>query len=283
VRIEQVKRLKNTERFLYWIEEREAIRCRKTAGQLRPWTDDEILQKYRFCNVRRMDDKVSTWLLQNWYLPNYDHPHMLVACTIARHFNQPLALEAIGFPKDWKPLLFKGILRELKRQGERIFNAAYMVRGIGTTDKTEMVIDKVCQPLVNHPPILDLNSMRKSVEALLPYWGFSSFMAGQVVADLRWAVAGTWRDRKTWAPVGPGSVRGMNRLYDRPYKTSLLRQQFEQEFGKLLVLCSNELPNKIYSRLEAIDLQNCLCEWDKYERALWGQGRPKQLYSGLPT
>ena len=28
----------------------------------------------------------------------------------------------------------------------------------------------------------------------------------------------------------------------------------------------------------AQDIQNCLCEWDKYERARLGEGRPKQLF-----
>jgi len=40
------------------------------------------------------------------------------------------------------------------------------------------------------------------------------------------------------------------------------------------------LPQLLTQRLEAIDYQNCLCEWDKYERALWGEGKPKQLYWG---
>jgi len=35
----------------------------------------------------------------------------------------------------------------------------------------------------------------------------------------------------------------------------------------------------ICDRLEAIDYQNCLCEFDKYERALQG-GRPKRNYDG---
>lgn len=34
-------------------------------------------------------------------------------------------------------------------------------------------------------------------------------------------------------------------------------------------------------RLSAQDLQNCLCEFDKYERVRLGEGRPKQLYPGV--
>jgi len=80
MKIEQVKKLDVQERWLYWIKEREKIRLAKDAGDSKPWTDDVILQSYRFCNVRRMDDKVSQWLLNNWYKPYRGHPHMLKAC-----------------------------------------------------------------------------------------------------------------------------------------------------------------------------------------------------------
>jgi hypothetical protein len=30
--------------------------------------------------------------------------------------------------------------------------------------------------------------------------------------------------------------------------------------------------------MHAQDLQNCLCEFDKYERARLGEGTPKQIY-----
>jgi hypothetical protein len=33
--------------------------------------------------------------------------------------------------------------------------------------------------------------------------------------------------------------------------------------------------------LHAQDLQNCLCEFDKYERVRLGEGRPRSNYPGL--
>ena len=277
----EVAKLPPLERLLYWIREREGIRLRREAGEHKPWTDDGVMQRYRFCNVRRMDDRVSRWLLENWYGLNFGHPNMLVACALARHFNQPEALEAIGFPCRWEPERIKKVLRAMKVRGKRIFNGAYMVRGIGTADKTEMVVTNVCQPLVRNPPGLNASSMRGSVEALLPYWGFSYFMAGQVVADLRWAVPGTWKDAKTWAPVGPGSKRGMNRLENRLPTAPLSQAMFEKKLLEVINYCSEQLPRVITKRLEAIDWQNCLCEFDKYERTIHGEGKPKQLYPGL--
>lgn len=269
--VSEVKRLPPQERLLYWIIERELVRVKKERGDPKPWTDDVILQSYRFCNVRRMDDKVSRWLYDNWYKPYRGHHNMLPAVALARHFNLPSALGLIGFPELWDPKWMATRLREYKAKGNKIFNAAYMVRGIGEADKTEMVINRVCCPLVITPPIVDTSSMRRSVEALLPYWGFSSFMAGQVVADLRWAVDGRWSDKHTWAPYGPGSRRGLVRLLGSDKGT------MESAIG----LMKAGVPASVYRRLEAMDYQNCLCEWDKYERTLWGEGRPKQLYRGM--
>jgi len=50
---------------------REALRKAKEAGGPPPWTIDEILQKYRFCNVRRADDRVSKWLIENVLLERF--------------------------------------------------------------------------------------------------------------------------------------------------------------------------------------------------------------------
>jgi hypothetical protein len=249
----------------------------------KPWTDDEILQRYRFCNVRRMDDNVSQWLLKNWYKPYKDHPNMLAACTLARHFNVPEALQQITtwVFDGWEPNKLKSAMRNRKAAGKKIFNGAYMVRGIGEIDKTEMVVTRVVQPLIDNPPKINNTSMELTVAALLPYWGLSDFMAGQVVADLRHAMTGTWRDKHYWAAIGPGSQRGMNRLHRAPTKRKIKQSDFNTMLGTMINKASVQLSSTITSRLEAIDWQNCLCEYDKYTRALLGEGQPKQRYQGV--
>lgn len=272
------------ERLVYWITTRESIRQKKELGLPKPWTHDPILRDYRFCNVVRMEDKVSQWLLKNWYKPYRNHPNMLVACTLARHFNRPESLDEITgfvFREGVSELgAIRNRMRALKAAGYTIFNGAYMVRGIGTTDKTEMVVDNVARPLLDNPPTIDCSSMQAAVEALLPYWGFSSFMAGQVVADLRWAMQGAWKDRLTWAPIGPGSKRGMNRLLGNDKDKPMDQKVFLIELQKLMSKLQSVLPTELTKRMEAIDYQNCLCEFDKFTRALTGEGKPKQRYQG---
>lgn len=280
MKVEAVKRLKPLERLCYWIQEREAIRLKKEAGEPKPWTDDSILQSFRFCCVRRMDDKVSRWLLDNWYNPNFDHPNMLPAIALARFINQPHALAEVGFPVVWDPEQIKVALYRVKARGQTVFNAAYMVRGNDGPDKIASVVDYNVQPLVDDPPAIDTRKMQLAWEALECRYGFGSFMAGQVVADLRWAVSGKWADRRKWAPMGPGSKRGLNRLLGQAIDEPMTQAEFLDYLTQLMKIGRARLPKKLTRRLEAHDWQNCCCEYDKYCRTLLGEGRPKQLYPG---
>jgi len=280
MKISKVIKLPAQQRLLYWIKERESIRQARKKKLPRPWTDDEILNEFRFCNVRRMDDKVSKWILKHWYKPNYNHKNALIACIIARHFNKPSTLEALGFPTTWQPRKYKRVLASIAASDVPIFNGAYIITGKNSNspNKYSTVIDETTQQFIDDPPELNTDSMEDCVNALLPYTHIGTFMAGQIISDLRWAMKGKWKDAKTWAPIGPGSRRGMNRLLGRKVDAGLNQEQFITELETMMGDCSILLDSKISKRLEAIDYQNCLCEFDKYTRVLLGEGRAKQKY-----
>ena len=52
---------------LYWYFacERQNIFWKKINGESAPWTNDKILQEYKFCNSYRVNDRVSQYLLKN--------------------------------------------------------------------------------------------------------------------------------------------------------------------------------------------------------------------------
>ena len=282
--LDYVNGLDTEERFLYWIKERESIRRKKELGLDPPYTDDEILQRYRFCNVRRIDDRVSQWLLKNWYRKHRDSENMLFACVVARHFNKIETLKDIGFPEG-DPYSEVERIRGLLTGRSNVFGPAYVISG-GTgkvpgvsRTKLEVVLDSVILPIVKDPPEIDDSSIKNSVESLVGYPGMGWFMSGQVVADLRWALTGKWSDKNRWAAKGPGSCRGMCRLLG----VSVNKNRYSQEeflvnlTERVIPLVKSRLPD-IAKRMEAIDYQNCLCEFDKYSRVLLGEGRPKRLY-----
>lgn len=228
-----------------------------------------------------MDDKVSKWLLDNWYTKYFDHKLMLVNVALARFLNLPTTLEHIGFQRSWNTIRLCDKLR-VYRSGtipnRVLFNGAYMVRGNNGIDKIDSVVNYYVDPLLQLSKSIDRSSMENTHLILQSSFGLGSFMAGQIVADLRWAMKGTWKDRMTWAPIGPGSQRGMNRLLGLDTHRSIPQKEFLRHLLSMIDTLHGELPREITDRLEAHDFQNCLCEFDKYNRVLFGEGRPKQLY-----
>lgn len=254
---------------------------KKEAGEPQPWTDDEILGTYRFCNVRRMDDKVSKWLLDNWYTKYFDHKLILVNVALARFLNLPSTLGHIGFQRSWDPIRLCDKLRVYRSStipNRVLFNGAYMVRGNNGIDKVDSVVNYYVDPLLQLSKSIDRSSMENTHLILQGSFGLGSFMAGQIVADLRWAMKGTWKDRMTWAPIGPGSAKGMNLIHSRPASQPINQSKFLEELQELFTDLKEQIPITIMDRLELHDVQNCCCEISKYEKALWSEGRPKQLY-----
>lgn len=282
-RRDRVLKLAPFERLVYWIKERHQIYVRRKQGKPKPWTTDEIMLDYKFCNPVRMNDRVSQWLLHNWYTPYKNHPNMLLACTLARQINTPDALAAVNFPIDWDPDRVQHVLEDRAANGLKNYSAAYMItanfgkRGRASESKPYQTVWRVCNPIFESGVKPNNNSMEQTWQSLLGFQGFSSFIAGQVTADLRYAVDGPWTDRNTWAPMGPGSQRGMNRLHNRPKDSKLEQPQFEKELKELF---SNLSTLRYLPVLEAMDVQSCLCEFDKYERIRLGEGRTKCYYNG---
>ena len=56
------KRNKVYDLYWYFAFERQNIFLKKKNGEKPPWTDDPILQEYKFCNSYRVNDRVSQYL-----------------------------------------------------------------------------------------------------------------------------------------------------------------------------------------------------------------------------
>jgi hypothetical protein len=269
--------------LMRWVAQREMARRNKEAGRPFPYCDDEVINTYRFCNVIRMDDRVSQWLLTHWYLPNMGNNNDWFACAVARYFNWPDTLQIIGYPKSWKPATTVERLQRIIASGGKVFSAAYIIPAPGGTKKHEHVVWTVLDNLYftnrNMREFPQNWTMREAHQWLMEYTGFGSFLAGQVVADWRHAnvFSRTPTDAMTWAPLGPGSTRGINRLMGREANQSVHPESYaimQEAFTKL----RDRLDDPVVERMEMMDFQNCLCEYDKYQRTLRGEGTPKVRY-----
>jgi hypothetical protein len=284
--------------WAYWIVEREAMRRRKAKGQT-PYSPDPVMAGTRWCNVRRMDDKVSIWLMDNWYPEREAAADMpkkqIVACALAaRMINRTETLSHITGGKrfsSWSYEKFRTRMYEVKDTGEPVFTNAYIINGASGGPKIEQVLNAIEKCYETKPfYYLDTESMQNTARHLHALPGIGGFMAGQVVADLRWVldVPGyNWLDRMSWAPPGPGSSRGMKYLLGLSSASDmagrgndLTEKQFLLSLPKLISIAKQHPEvGKVFRerKLEAHDIQNTLCELGKYIRVKNG-GHAKNKY-----
>lgn len=277
-----------TDDLFYWIKERYATFLKKEAGKPKPWTEDVILSSYRFCNVHREKDKVTRWITENWRTPHAYDPYLWFALVMARLINQPASLEQIGFPGNgiWSAVDFAETCHEIAAKG-RLFNGAYIVSTNGhAMNKVDYLAQYVLQPLWDDRKGItaDLRGVEELAVAhrvLTKYNGLGSFMAAQVIADLKYVEPlSECVDWWTWAASGPGSRRGLNRVTNRPVNASCTEKEWLNQLQALHAAVQPLVKKAKIPALHAQDLQNCLCEFDKFERVRLGEGRPKSTYPG---
>lgn len=265
----------------HWIELREEVRLKRKAGEQPPWSDDALISTYRWCNVRRMDDKVSVWLL-DWHQkhPEVDFQDRVIAAVAGRLINWPFTLNEVPYPVPFKPEVWSKLFLKRKARGEKIFTGAYIVNGALGGDKILQVTDKILTPLWKARSAI--NTHPRTMYEVWAYLkgkpGIGSFMAGQAVADLRYIHHELpWEDRHSWAPQGPGSVRGVNRLLGREARRSMPFKEWLPVVVAGYAQARARLPT-IFERLELMDFQNCLCEYDKYSRLTKNEGQVRATY-----
>ena len=281
--IQRKNRLVTTEveHLLYWIRERESIRLSREAGNPPPWSHDPIIANYRWCNVRRMDDKVSRWLL-DWHqqYPEHGIQNRIAAMLAGRLINWPATLAELPYPAPYDEARWtKAILRR-KARGEKIFTGAYIINGALGGDKILQVTQKILKPIWGLRRSLTPrpDTMQSVFDWLNGKPGIGTFMAGQVVADMRHVYPELpWSDRMTWAPQGPGSLRGVNRLIGQHLDYRLPKGEWLDVVRRAMAAVARKEPS-IAERLELMDVQNCLCEYDKFRRLTLGQGSVRARY-----
>ncbi|PWT84876.1 MAG: hypothetical protein C5B56_14885 [Proteobacteria bacterium] len=276
-------------RLVAFMTEREAIRLRRADGQPRPWTDDPILDNGHFCNVHREHDKVTRWIANHWVAPHHNDPELWFAMTVARCINEPDALAELGYPVPFDAAKFCSVLGARQARGDVVYRTiAYKppIPEQKSRSITHFLAEDVLGPLWR-----DREQLRpRANETLFAYsdrlrerFKIGPFLAGQIIADLK-GVGPLLdaSDRWTFAVPGPGSLRGLNRVCKREVKASWS----EALWHATLLQLGNEIAPRLeaanIARLDAQNLQNVLCEADKYFRAVEKDGKPSRRYAGAP-
>ncbi|MGI9141971.1 MAG: nucleotide kinase domain-containing protein [Fluviibacter sp.] len=284
--------------YLWFCWEREAIRLGRENGLPREsWTADPVMQKYRFTNIRRRDDRMTRWFIEHLIEPAVTNGDMNLWFTllVGRLLNWPPTLQALldfcvlpAGPENFDPERFVQVVESCKEDGAKVFGGAYMVYpGTGTYAlKSEFLAYEVLRSARQRADLIDAAlwaageepSIERFTTQLARCFGVSTFMAGQVAADMSYTpgVLGEATDLYTWAPLGPGSQKGLNYLNRRDLQKSWRQFDFNAALIEANSLICGELD---ITDLTLHDVQNTMCEFSKYAGAILGESTPKTLYT----
>lgn len=278
--------------LLYFVWEREVIRIVKSRGAERPWTKDPVLERYKFTNIRRRDDRVSRWIIDNVIAPNEQRQDLWFILLITRLINWPPTLQHLiekdilfRSAGDFNPVQFSDAVESFKATGGKVYSGAYMVYPTKMDPggvKSLAIARHIILPAldigyeIDHVLFTDEPKIEDFVRELSGSFGISTFMAGQVAADLTYCPQlGEAVDLYTYAPIGPGSSRGLNYLLNRAPNAGWTTETFNRELIKIREQIIKQVG---ITDLTLHDVQNIMCEYSKYCRTVLGEGKPKTTY-----
>lgn len=278
--------------LLYFVWEREVVRIIKSRGAERPWTKDPVIEKYKFTNIRRRDDRVSRWIIDNVIVPNEQRQDLWFILLITRLINWPPTLQHLiekdilfRSAGDFNPVQFSDAVESFKAIGGKVYSGAYMVYPTKMDPggvKSLAIARHIILPAldigyeIDHVLFTDEPKIEDFVRELSGSFGISTFMAGQVAADLTYCPQlGEAVDLYTYAPIGPGSSRGLNYLLNRAPNAGWTTETFNRELIKIREQIIKQVG---ITDLTLHDVQNIMCEYSKYCRTVLGEGKPKTTY-----
>ena len=267
----------------YWrfAVERQNIFFKRFSGEKAPWTNDEIIQKYKFTNAYRASDRVSQYLLKNViYNGNMYNPEdVFFRIMLFKFFNKIDTWEYlenvigdISF-KNYKYELYDKALIKLLEDKQSIYSAAYIMpsgtREFGKLKKHQnnlMLLEKMISDNIPRK-IAKIKSLEELYNLLLDYPTIGSFLAFQYAIDINYSELCDF-DENTFVVAGPGAKRGIEKCFKDigKYKYEdiirYMTEYQEEEFERLGLNFKTLWGRKLH----LIDCQNLFCETDKYAR-----------------
>ncbi len=270
----------------YWrfAAARQQVFDARWAGQPGPWTDDPILQTYKFCNTYRAADRVTQYLLSDviYHSDVDDLPAQDVFCRIVlfRLFSKPSTWRALDRPD--RPLTASSLepdadaerLDRLRRT-HAIYTSAFILAppavSLGSKHLHHLrLVKRMFSPGGLGTDLARARSLREVVEALLRWPTIGPFLAYQIAIDLNYSPHFAF-DENDFTLPGPGAQRGLRKVFESPGNRTpqqlildMVHSQ-EQHFTRLGL----DFPGLFGRPLHAIDAQGLFCEIDKYSRVAY--------------
>jgi hypothetical protein len=280
------------ETYLHFVQKRHDIWLHRQADMPQPWTADPILRGKKFTNVFRVLDHGSQFLVRELlYGDSPTFEDALMRCFLYRYTNIPEPWEAfyqtVGmYPqicclRDDLPMVWK----QHKAEGKPIFGTAFkMFVGAENkgTDRLTWILNLTRRYFLPESPdcivkkFMDQYTMQGRLDVLRTIPRCADFMAMQIVTDIGygpWVVA----DENEMILPGPGCKRGAGHLFENGHKDAgaivyWCQRRIHESLDRVVL----QTPNA-YRSPSLMDVQNTLCEFQKYVRYL-GNPPPAQPY-----
>lgn len=279
---EPTPRLESYGLYWYFAAERQKAFQRRVAGETGPWTEDLILQRFKFCNTFRASDRVTQYMIRDVCYHDEE-------CTPEDRLFQIVAFRTFSNIRTWEsvrsylhryPTLedlrsgdFTRALEAAKAANGRLYTGAFILCATDAYGQSLKHLNHVA--LFRHMflddnlggRLLDCASLRDVYQSLLAFPLMGAFMAYQTAIDLNYSGLINFSENDFTQP-GPGSLRGIRKVFAdlgdyRPDEVILwMVENQNREFDRL------DLPFEgLWGRsLHAIDCQSLFCETDKYCR-----------------
>ena len=264
--------------------------------QPKPWTNNRILQNYKFTNVRREHDKTTIFLLDMLEQHKDDTFYNKVMNIILfRLFNKIETSQLLGWV-DFSQYDDTTVRAKLSRAtpGFIYFTNAFYTTGMRQgfkkyyPDETfhPLIIPRAVAHLSNDvfQDICEARCPQDVIEALKTFNGIGDFLSYQMFVDLTYLPEFPWSENE-FVVSGPGCIAGLSELFEDRGGLNYDELLFWLRDNCPITpeMCSQlmvDLPEHD-RHMNIMSLENCMCELSKYIRAMEGKGRPKNLYNGL--
>lgn len=269
---------------LYWkfASERQAVFERRVAGRPGPWTDDEIIRSFKFCNVYRAADRVSQYLISQVIYDGdeVDERDLLFRIIAFRIFSNIDTWEGIKSRLGRQPLIndlwngsFLAAIEEVRAANGGLYTGAFILcatNAFGHSLKHQNHVALFQLMFQNDElprRIASAKDLGGIFAALKNYPLMGDFMSYQLAIDINYSELTPFSESSFVQP-GPGSLRGIKKVFvssggRTPSDVIMwMVENQDQEFARLGLRF-----NGLYGRpLQAIDCQGLFCEVDKYCR-----------------
>ena len=293
----------NVDLFYQLITERQNIWYKRfVLKQNPPWTQDKILQQYKFTNVYRILDPGTQMLFTDIFNQKTSDVDKLFNCFIYRIFNKIDTYRLNGFVKleDFQIEDFLQRIKDFRAEGNTIFTSAFMVTGsihLDTHDKVEKYC-RVIQDIQRKLPLVYdvIKEKNLSMEDCHRTWsnnfdGIGKFLSYQIMLDAMYDRILPYSEND-WSFAFLGCARGLKYIFpnldmnDDVKCLEAMRwlHEHQKEYLEPLnfkSLGAYELANGyVYdgTTISLSNIENCLCEFSKYMKTKLGEGRPRVLY-----